>query len=257
MVGFAFWAIAQASFGEPDQKKAPQYKVTETEIQLPGVTISRVTSEIRLDAVACLESGILEYVVCKPNTFEHEAIFTTTAKPELVHAALLLIGVEANPQRPGLAELWFEKALKQESSRVSVEVEWKEKGKLKRVPLASLLRKREEVEPGIDPEEKKNLKVEEAWVFAGSFIHQNPETGEREYAGNQSGILVGIWPNPSTVIQYGISEGNPYEGKNLGMEIREDRVPKIGTKVKLVFSRFTQAAEKSKETTKSKLKKSK
>lgn len=251
---FAFLAIAQASFGEPP-KGAPQYQVTETEIQLPGVTISRVTSEIRLDAVACLESGILEYVVCRPNTFEHEAIFTTTAKPELVHAALLLIGVEPNPQRHGLAELWFEKTLKQTPSRVKVEVEWKEKGKVKRVPLVSLLRKREEDEAGDG--ESKSLKIDDAWVFAGSFIHQNPETGEREYAGNRSGILVGIWPNPSTVIQYGISEGNPYEGKNLGMEIREDRVPSKGTRVKLIFSRFAKTGKAVKENPTSEQKESK
>lgn len=238
--------------GEPEANIPPQYRVTETEIQLPGVTISRVTSEIRLEAVACLESGILEYVVCRPNTFEHEAIFTTTAKPELVHAALLLIGVEPNPQRHGLAELWFEKALKHEPSRVKVEVEWKESGEITRVPMTSLLRKRRNLEGS-----NENSKVKDAWVFAGSFIHQNPETGEREYAGNRSGILVGIWPNPSTVIQYGVAEGNPYEGKSLGVEIREDRVPKKGTKVSLVLSRFSKEREKPEGQSKKTLRESK
>lgn len=230
--------------GNQDKKKevVPPYKVTETEIQLPGVTISRVTSEIRLDAVACLDSGILEYVVCKPDTFEHEAIFTTTAKPELVHAALLLIGVEAFAQRHGLAGLWYEKALEQKASRVKVEVEWTEKDERKRVPLVSLLRSRKE--PG---EGKKTDAVADAWVFSGSFIHQNRETGERVYAANRSGILVGIWPNPTTVIQYGLAEGNPYEGKDLGIEIREDRVPKKGTRVQLVFSRFTSPDDRKEE----------
>lgn len=213
--------------------EVPPYKVTETEIQLPGVTISRVTSEIRLDAVVCLEAGILEYVVCRPGTFEHEAIFTTTAKPELLHAALLLIGVEPYPQRHGLAEFWYEKALEQKASRVKVEVEWTAEDGRKRVPLVSLLRSRRE-----SGEQEKTDAVVEGWVFSGSFIHQTPENGERVYAANRSGILIGIWPNPTVVIQYGLAEGNPYEGKDLGIEIREERMPKKGTQVQLVFSRF-------------------
>ena len=233
-------SVCAVSQDTPESKSpaVPQYEVTEDEIQLPGVTISRVTSEVRIEAEACLESGLLEYVVCRPGTFEHEAIFTTEAKPELVHAALLLTGLQVNPQRPGLAELWFETALKREASRVKVEVEWTVDEKVKRVPLVSLLQKR--VEPGEeepDGKKRKDSSVKEAWVFAGSFIHQNPETGERIYAANRSGILVGIWPNPTTVIQYGIAEGNPYEGKNLGMAIREDQVPPKGTKVQLIFSK--------------------
>ena len=39
------------------------------------------------------------------------------------------------------------------------------------------------------------------------------------------------------MIQYGLASGNPYEGKDLGIEINEERIPKVGTKVNLVFSR--------------------
>jgi len=240
LIVFGTFCATSMGGAVPEETKAPPYEVTKTEIKLPGVTISRVTSEVRVKAVACLESGILEYVVCRPDTFEHEAIFTTAAKPELVHAALLLIGLEPTPQKPGLAELWFEEAMKREASRLNIEVEWKEKDDVKRVTLASLLRRRGKVD-GAEARKKKKEKVgavENAWVFAGSFIRQNPETGERFYAANGGGVLVGIWPNPSTVIQFGISEGNPYDGKDLGMEIREDRVPKKGTGVELIFSKL-------------------
>jgi hypothetical protein len=64
----------------------------------------------------------------------------------------------------------------------------------------------------------------------------NRETGKQFYAANSSGILIGIWPDPSTVIQYGIVSGDPYRGAHLGMEIHEENIPKVGTKVKLVFS---------------------
>ena len=78
LVGLVLWATAMVAPGEPPspvpgKAGAPPYTVTETEIKLPGVTISRATREVRIEATACLESGILEYVVCRPDTFEHEA----------------------------------------------------------------------------------------------------------------------------------------------------------------------------------------
>lgn len=247
MVGLTLWVAAMMlAFGESavpatEEAEIPPYEVAETEIKLPGVTIDRAKLEIRIEATVCLESGILEYVVCKPGTFEHEAIFTTEAKPELVHAALLLCGLKPTPQLLGMTDLWWEKAMKRGESRVKIEVEWEQEGARKRVNLTSMLRSREDTidHTGVVVPEKqaKGLPTPDAWVFAGSFLQLNEESGERFYAANISGILVGIWPDPSTVIQYGLASGDPYKGEDLGMEIYEERVPKVGTKVKLVFSR--------------------
>lgn len=235
---------------EKEKVEIPGFEATATEIKLPGVTIDRATREVRIDAEVCLQAGILEFVVVRPDTFEHEAIFTTTAKPELVHAALLLCGLKPTPQLRGMTELWAEKALKQKQSRVKIEVEWEEKGKKNRINLTSLLVDREGFEEdGAEPakgEKKKESKVQDAWIFAGSFLHVSQKTGKPFYAANSSGILVGIWPDPSTVIQYGISSGNPYEGERLGLEINEELVPKVGTKVKLVFSQYTPPAKEAK-----------
>jgi hypothetical protein len=236
-----------------DEEPKPEFEATETEIKLPGVTINRTTREVRIDAVVCLDTGLLEFVVCRPDTFEHEAIFTTTAKPELVHAALLLSGMKPTPLHRGLTDLWSEKAMKQKQSRLKIEVEWEEKDVKKRVNLTSMIKDREgdaedygiaPAEPAQKPKEKKESKVQDAWIFTGSFLHVNPETKKQFYAANSSGILVGIWPDPSTVIQYGIQSGDPYAGDHLGMAINEEAVPKVGTKVKLVFSQFTEPAEK-------------
>ena len=212
---------------------------------MPGVTVRRATREVRINAKVCLQKGILEYVVCRPNTFEHEAIFTTDAKPELVHAALLLCGLKPTPQLRGMGDLWFEKAMKQKQSRVKIEVEWKQNGKQKRVNLTSMLQNRQDLAPpaGVDKLKKEPV-VQDAWIFAGSFLQIHPQTKKKFYAANSSGILVGIWPDPSTVIQYGLSSGDPYKGKHLGLEINPKHVPEVGTEVKLVFSRFPDLSNK-------------
>lgn len=242
------WSAAAATLGDADESDPTKpYTVTETEVKLPGVTVDRRTHEVRIEAAVCLDSGILEYVVCHPGTFEHEAIFTTEVKPELLHAALLLARLKPTPQRAGLTDLWWGKAMKQKNSRVKIEVEWEREGEPKRVNLTSMLRDREGSEGG-DKETsataQRQKKLQDAWVFAGSFMHTNKNTGARAYAANLSGILVGIWPDPSTVIQYGIPSGNPYEGKGLGIEINKENVPDVGTKVTLVFSRHAPAQKK-------------
>lgn len=246
MTGLALVCTAVSAPGDagpPDVGEArplDAVTMTGTEIRLPGVTIDRETREVRIDAVACLDAGILEYVVCRPNTFEHEAIFTTDARPELVHAALLLAGLTPTPQLRGLTGIWYDKAMQQEASRVRIEVEWKEGAAVTRVPLSSMLRNRgglQNTPAGEAPAGGKAL-VRDAWVFAGSFLNTHPRSGRRFYAANASGILVGIWPDPSAVIQYGLPNGNPYEGMDLGMEINEGRIPKLHTKVQLIFSRL-------------------
>ena len=240
-------SLQSLAFADPKKEPVPNkdFEVSEKEVKLPGVTVNRETSEVRVEATVCLKSGILEYLVCKPNTFEHEAIFTTTTKPELIHAALLLSGVTPTPLPRNFPGLWFEKALKQKNSRVTIEAEWKKEGKMKRVNLTEMLQSREDIEDLTD-EDAPAKKIEDAWVFTGSFLHTDEKTGKRAYTANFSGIIVGIWPDPSTVIQYGIENGNPYEGKNLGIEINEAKVPDVGTKVNLIFSKFAPPAKKEK-----------
>lgn len=230
------WAEDEAS----ENDASPPFTVTEGEIRFPGVTVDRESRQVKIDAEVCLEEGILEYVVCKPNTFEHEAIFTTEASPELVHAALLLAGLKPTPQRKGLDEIWFRNALKQDHSRVKIEVEWKDQGKLQRKSLTDLLRSRVDVESLPAGGGDVDAEAREAWVFAGSFMDRKRENNEPFYAANLSGILVGIWPEMSAVIQYGIPSGNPYEGEHQGFEIDKDEVPALGTKVSLIFSLLDQ-----------------
>jgi hypothetical protein len=253
-IGLLLWttamvvANAEPTTPAPKDEEKPKFEATADEIKLPGVTINRATREARIDAEVCLQSGFLEYVVCRPDTFEHEAIFTTKAKPELVHAALLLCGLKPTPQLRGMSALWSEKAMQQKRSRVKIEVEWELEGVKNRVNLTSFLRDRGEnrfdTEADAEENPEKEPLVQDAWIFAGSFLHVSKKTGKRFYAANSSGILVGIWPDPSTVIQYGVVSGDPYKASHLGLEIHEDRVPKVGTKVKLVFSLHTLPVKK-------------
>jgi len=80
---------------------APASKI----VKSPGIEIDFTKREISVDATVCLERGILEYLVCLPDTFEHEAIFSTRCKPSALHFNLFLIGLE--PYEFNMDEDWF------------------------------------------------------------------------------------------------------------------------------------------------------
>jgi hypothetical protein len=232
----ASMACAQDKPAPPATAEPAQAPATQ-ELKLPGVTIDREKKEVRVEAVACLETGILEFAVCKPGTFEHEALFTTTAKPELIHAALLLCGLRASPQTHSSPEIWWMEVEKKNQSRVQIHVEWEEESKKKRYSLHELMRSREAEGPPIPGQQKVEVKEpQDSWIFCGSFIHTPENGGNKLYAANLSGVVVGIWPDPTALIQYGIPNENPYGDPGSGLEINEKTIPKTGTKVQMIFT---------------------
>ncbi len=215
-------------------------------VTLPGLTVDLKGKEVRLKAEVCLEEGILEYLVCLPGTFEHEAIFVTDTKPEHLHAGLLMIGRRPYPFRN---VLWWMGIEKQVASHLGIEVAWKEGDTAKRVPLHTLLVSRgggagyDDVPPETPAEtgeagDGEIVCAENAWVFSGSFFHRREVEGEdvEVYAANIGGVVIALWPQPSSVVQYGRQTLNPYRGPDQGFEINVDRCPEKGTTVALIFS---------------------
>jgi hypothetical protein len=218
-------------------------------VKLPGLKVDIKNKEVRLDAEVCLEEGILEYLVCLPGTFEHEAIFVTRTKPEHLHAGLVMIGRRPYPFRD---VFWWHGIEKQVKSHLSIEAEWKNGDETKRMPLHKLLVNRghgddvtghgefppEARAENDETQDGEIVYAENAWVFSGSFFHRREvEGGEVEvYAANIGGIVIAIWPQPSSVVQYGRETLNPYRGENQGFEINVDQCPEKGTKVELIFS---------------------
>jgi hypothetical protein len=194
--------------------------------KVPGFKIDVKKKEVRMEAEICLTTGLLEYLVCLPQTFEHEAIFVTKSKPQILHAALLMIGREPTHLMKEKFK-WWEVIKKRPKSRLKIDVEWKDKkGKLQRIPLHKLL---------IDRGAKEDAKEEERyakdeWYFNGSFFIDG------KYAAIDDATVIAVQPMGSSVIQYGIDAGNPYSGDHIGFAINSKLCPKYGTKVDLIFS---------------------
>jgi len=211
----------------------------------PGFTIDFKAQEVLMDARVCLDEGILEYLACTKGTFDHEAIFDTKAKPELLHASLLFLGMEPDPRFVQMGSVIWDLTGERPNCLLKIYVEWEEAGELMRIDLEHFLvnRESEDEEEFFDLEDDPNS----YWVFTGSFFFKSGE--EQVYAANENGGVVAIWMNPSCVIQYGKTLENPYQGEDSGLEINTEVCPPAGTEVKLVFKPFSPPMKKKKDQT--------
>ena len=189
-------------------------------LDLPGLKVDVKSGRMFLDAKVCLNSGILEYLICLPNSFEHESVFLTKVKPELIHMGLLLIQAEQMPYEGRSA---FMKKIKENKSRLKIEVEWKNGEKNARVDLNRLLIDRSQ-------KDKKTI-AEDLWFFAGSYF-----TEKNVYAANIHMSIISLQQHPASVIHYGKETADPYRSQRGGFEINNELCPPVNAEVKLVFS---------------------
>lgn len=194
----------------------------------PGITIDPHKREIQVEATVCLRTGILEYLLCRRHTCEHESIFVTSVAPSVVHAALLAIASE--PYAYAEDDTWFTRAQTQRSAQLVIEVAYLHEGKTERRPLSRFARNRERTD-GV---------VGDQWIFTGSrFL---PSDGHEFYAADQSGGVIGLTSKGASVIQAGERTGIPYRGDEHGLECRTDIIPPVGTAVRVIFRAVQPAA---------------
>lgn len=191
-------------------------------LKIAGIEVDVQKREVRLDATVCLSRGILEYLVCLPDTFEHEAIFTVNGKPSQIHIALLAIGLVPRSFEPGLEER--EPTSEDKEALVSIAVEYERDGKPQRRRITEFLVNRE----------RKDGKVADRWFFTGSYFFTSG--GKTRYAADITGVVIGLIPEGAAVVRLGEKTGVPYQGENQGLEINTDTIPPVGTKVRLIFT---------------------
>lgn len=197
-------------------------RVDKQVINSGGLEVNLAKRQIAMDATVCLDVGILEYLVCRPRTFEHEAFFSTKCKPSLLHYFLLALDLE--PASSDAQEDSTEKPRDKTKSRVRIEVEYEKNGKTIRQPINELLVNRE----------RKDGVVSDSWVFAGSHVYREDE--RNIYAADITGAIIGLGIDGSAVLQFDGKIGIPYRGEDQGVRINTAICPPSGTRVRLIVS---------------------
>lgn len=216
-------AAVEAPAVEPPAPNAPRWTTL-----TPLVRFDRAARTVEFDAVAVLEVGFLEQLVCMVGTREHESIFAFEGKPSEVHAALLMVGAE--PGRPGrwreVAALDGSTAIEgvaPEGAGIAIDVELPD-GTVRAIEWfvrASPISPAAEASPL------------SRFVFGGSRFLRNSRTQEERYAADGSGSLVGLVTFGDETI--GAIEVIPDAAQVAApvWEVFTQRMPPPGTRVKV------------------------
>lgn len=211
--------VEAAAAGKPDARPgAPPVVVLDEHRRKIGETLVDLKARrIEVPARVNMVQGILEYLSCASTGKLHEAVLEQLDRPSHLHLALLLLDLEPTETAPD--EKLGSRVVRLGSKvRVSVEVPDLKTGVAKRLPAEAWLYSRK----------RKGSPKAIEWVFQGSQFWNG------DYSADQSKSVVGLVPDPTTVVAAVGNEGNPYQGME-GFEVFTKTIPPKGTPVTLIF----------------------
>ena len=153
----------------------------------PKIRANRTTRVVEFEAVAVLEVGFLEQLVCLAGTREHESLFVFDGKASDIHAALLLAGFEAGspgrwrelPAADGAARI---EGVPPQGTAVVITVLMPDGAER---PIDWFVR-------ASPVGAQVNRAPPSRFVFGGSRFERSRRTGSERYAADSSGSLIGL-----------------------------------------------------------------
>jgi hypothetical protein len=169
-----------------------------------------------IDGFVTLTQGQLEMFACPVGTKEHESVVAVFAAPREVHAGLLAIGAKQGTPTQ------FEPYRAATGSTIKVYVLWRDAKNEKNVKPAQYWIR----------DVKKKQEMPYDWVFAGSIMQKDPETGEEYYLGDSGALLcVANFPEATMDIAIESMATNDY----LNYAAYTERIPPLHTVCRLVL----------------------
>lgn len=174
-----------------------------------------------VDGKIALRDGYLEMFACPKGTKEHESIVAVNCNAHFIHAALIAIG--ANPGHPVSFTPEYKAAT---GPVIEVFVLWKdEQGKNHKVRAQEWIQNT-----------KTNQPMEHSWVFAGSNVFVDEETGKKSYLAD-GGDLICVSNFTSAMLDLPVPSSDSTAGLNF--RAFTQRIPPLGTPVRLVLQPLT------------------
>lgn len=161
--------------------------------------------------------GPLEHLLCLRGTKEHEAILATDAPPTLIHAGLLLTGVE-----PGGPVRFKPEFRPPHGPRIALDIRWRRDGEIAEADARTWVQ---------DEKTGKDLDVD--WVFAGSILYEDPVSKKSVYAAEE-GDLITVANFASAILDLPIVSSADDASRNF--VAHTERIPPVGTEVQLILS---------------------
>ncbi len=171
-----------------------------------------------VDGYIALRNGQLEMLACLVGTKEHESIVAVFSKAQLVHAGLLAVGA-----KKGKPVKWEPEYTPPSGSEIQVFALWKDKdGKKQSIDARKWVRQ-------IGTED---MELETNFVFAGSMMWKDPDTGEERYMA-ESGDLICVSNFSTATLDVPLESTKVNSG--LMFATFPDRIPERGAPVRLIL----------------------
>lgn len=225
------WGVGCLSAADPGKNPAPRTLDEKWMAELePGKTLTGakqlgdnqvwVDTKRKIlisDGTVCLTEGYLELFACPKGSKEHESIVSLLTDAMTIHAGLLAIGAEAGS--PVKYQPEYSPA---HGTVIDIFVVWlDDAGKRQHCRAQHWVR---------NFKTKKELDID--WVFAGSAINVDPDTGEKYYLANV-GDLICVSNFSTAALDLPIRSSQ--ENNELMFEAFREHLPAKGTKVRVVF----------------------
>ena len=238
---FAFWSHAylhpaKADLPEMNQvapadmepefvdrrKQPPVFPVEEGWVKLNPdypVFVDLKTKKLVVDGQVVQNHAMLEMFACPVDSGkEHESVVAVFSNSQLIHAGLLAVG--AKPGHPAKFDPEFQAA---KGTGIRIEAQWKdEAGKLQTIAAKRWVR---------SIRDKKELEMD--WVFGGSLIYKDEETGREHYLA-EGGELVCVSNFATATMDLPTPSSDA--AANQMFEANTELIPPLGTPVRLIFT---------------------
>ncbi len=222
--------VEPTSLPAPDQAVEPVKpnieKLDDNRYRIGGITIDRKSREIRFPAEVNMTDGLLEFLIVQQKGKVHESLLATDVSPLHLNLAFTVLRYQPSPELYEKLDKDFTATGEfpqvpddvKAAARVSIEIEWLDAGKARRVAANDWLQHTvttAAMPPG-------------PWVYGGSEIY------EGKYSPEVTGDIAAIFLARSAILNF------PGEGN------RDDtiwspypkRVPPVGTKVTVIIAPY-------------------
>lgn len=183
---------------------------------------------IHLLAEVCLREGILEVLVCKNFTKEHESILHADVDGRELHLALIAAGAVS-----GSPVSYHPEYKAATGTRIKVSLTYREKGKVKTVPAGAWIK-----------DKTTNKDLAHDWVFAGSKLLKDPDKPDAvpAYTANHTGEYICLANFPDSILDLPVK--SPKDAAELIFEINSPRIPPLKTPVIVTLEPVVEAKKK-------------
>ena len=194
------------------------------------IWLTKDGKSVVIQTMVCQNKAPLEMFACLLNSKEHESVLAVPVKAAYVHTGLLAAGA-----KEGSPVTWDPEYKPPTGTEIDITVLWKdEQGKVQKARAQDWVQ-----------DMTTGKAMAHPWVFAGSQMIKDEDTGKEQYLADLTGELICVSNFPSATLDVPIKSSD--SNAALMFEAFTKNIPPLGTPVTMVLTPMT-AEKKPSET---------